>query len=62
MYASIGIPAYRANLGETGIFFYFYGPQMVVGLLPPQIESETIIDNGAWEIPCVEIKEEPAYG
>ena len=31
-------------------------------LLPPQIESETIIDNVAWEIPCVEIKDEPAYG
>ena len=37
MYASIGIPAYRANLGETGIFFYFYGPQMVVGQVPMEI-------------------------
>lgn len=36
--------------------------QSVMQLLPPQIESETIIDNVAWEIPCVEIKDEPAYG
>ena len=40
----------------------FYGMQSVMQLLPPQIESETIIDNVAWEIPCVEIKDEPAYG
>jgi hexosaminidase len=35
----------------------FYGMQSVMQLLPPQIESETIIDNVAWEI-----KDEPAYG
>ena len=38
----------------------FYGMQSVMQLLPPQIESETIIDNVAWEIPCVEIKDEPS--
>ena len=31
----------------------FYGMQSVMQLLPPQIESETIIDNVAWEIPCL---------
>ena len=39
----------------------FYGMQTVMQLLPAEIESEQVINNIVWAMPCVEIEDEPAY-
>lgn len=40
----------------------FYGMQSLLQLMPPQIESKTLVEGLAWEIPCVEIKDKPKLG
>ncbi|MBK5721996.1 family 20 glycosylhydrolase [Dysgonomonas sp. Marseille-P4677] len=39
----------------------FYGMQTVMQLLPAEIESPTIVNNIAWNIPAVTIKDEPRF-
>lgn len=39
----------------------FYGMQTLMQLLPPEIESPTIIKNKEWTIPAVEITDEPRF-
>ena len=40
----------------------FYGVQTLMQLLPKQIESETVVKNVNWQVPCVEIKDYPRFG
>lgn len=40
----------------------FYGMQTVMQLLPAEIESDNLINNIAWNIPAVKIKDEPRFG
>lgn len=40
----------------------FYGMQTVMQLLPADIESNSVINNIAWNIPAVKIKDEPRFG
>ena len=40
----------------------FYGVQTLLQLLPPEIESKTIVKNVKWQIPAVEIKDYPRVG
>lgn len=40
----------------------FYGMQTVMQLLPAEIESEKQVDAVVWEMPCVVVKDKPAYG
>ncbi len=39
----------------------FYGMQTVMQLLPPEIEEATVVDNVAWTLPCVSVKDEPRF-
>ena len=40
----------------------FYGLQTFLQLLPAEIESQSVVSNTAWVIPCVNIKDEPRFG
>jgi|WetSurMetagenome_2_1015567.scaffolds.fasta_scaffold51418_2 hexosaminidase len=48
----------KAN-SASGIF---YGLQSLLQLLPPSIESDSVIKNTRWTIPCVEITDYPRFG
>ncbi|ULT46328.1 beta-N-acetylhexosaminidase [Niabella defluvii] len=37
----------------------FYGVQSLLQLFPPAIESKQVVQNIKWEIPVVEIKDQP---
>ncbi|CAN5302216.1 hypothetical protein BH23BAC1_BH23BAC1_22430 [soil metagenome] len=39
----------------------FYGMQTILQLLPPEIESQSVVDNIHWLIPGVEIYDKPRY-
>ena len=40
----------------------FYGMQTVMQLLPAEIESPKVVNNIAWKIPAVSVKDEPRFG
>jgi hexosaminidase len=40
----------------------FYGMQTVMQLLPPEIESESLVSNIEWIAPNVDVKDEPTFG
>lgn len=40
----------------------FYGMQSFMQLLPAEIESLRKVENVAWNVPCVTIKDEPRFG
>lgn len=40
----------------------FYGMQTVMQLFPAEIESNKVVNNIAWNIPAVSIKDEPRFG
>lgn len=40
----------------------FYGAQTMMQLLPPQIESKTLVKNQSWKAPCVDIVDYPRFG
>ena len=40
----------------------FYGMQTVMQLLPPEIESNSLVSNVKWMVPNVEIKDQPEFG
>lgn len=39
----------------------FYGMQTVMQLLPPEVESENLVRDVRWTLPCVSIKDEPRF-
>lgn len=39
----------------------FYGAQTLLQLLPAEIESQNIVNNIEWSLPCVEVKDEPRF-
>jgi len=39
----------------------FYGAQSLLQLLPPEIFSSNVVNNGKWQIPCVEIEDQPRF-
>src|SRR6188474_2970668 len=40
----------------------FYGVQTLLQLLPPAIESRSVVKNSSWSIPVVEITDYPRFG
>jgi hexosaminidase len=40
----------------------FYGMQTLIQLLPKEIESNTVVSNVVWTIPCVSITDYPRFG
>jgi len=43
---------------EKGVF---YGLQTMLQLLPAEIESQEVVSDVTWSIPCVEVKDEPRF-
>ncbi len=39
----------------------FYGMQSFMQLLPAEVESQKLVDSVLWQVPSVEIKDEPAF-
>ncbi len=65
----IGKEGYQLSVSPKGITIsanepagLFYGVQTLMQLLPPSIESETLVENIAWQIPAVEITDYPRFG
>jgi hexosaminidase len=40
----------------------FYGIQSFIQLLPKEIESETVVEDITWKVPCVSITDYPRFG
>jgi hexosaminidase len=66
---SLGKEGYRLKVGYEDVEVsanqpagLFYGLQSLLQLLPPQIESKTLVTNIKWNIPVVEIKDIPRFG
>jgi hexosaminidase len=71
-------PARDASLGDEGYTLrvspgqviiaankpqgLFYGMQTLMQLLPPAIGSRTMVQNTAWQMPCVTITDYPRFG
>ena len=60
---------YSLVVGSTGVTItaptpagLFYGVQTLLQLLPPAIESKTVVAQTNWVIPAVEIKDAPRFG
>ena len=47
----------KAN-AEAGLY---YGVQTLLQLLPKEIESATLVNNFTWQVPCVEIRDQPRF-
>lgn len=66
---AIGSEGYQLSVTSTQVSIkanrpagLFYGMQTLLQLLPPQIESNTLIKGVKWEIPAVEITDYPRVG
>ena len=66
---SLGPEGYELKVGQTTIFVnavtpagVFYACQTLRQMLPVAIESKEKVDNVAWTIPKVQIKDKPRYG
>ncbi len=63
-----GAEGYALSVKKDGISIHastpagvLYGIQTLRQLLPAKIESSKPVENVAWEIPCVEIKDKPRF-
>ena len=66
---ALGKEGYRLKVGYDDVEVsanqsagLFYGLQSLLQLLPPQIESKSMVINQKWSIPVVEIKDIPRFG
>ncbi len=67
--AHLGVEGYQLNVTPEAVTLrapqpagLFYGVQSLLQLLPPEILREAKVENAAWTIPCVQIKDYPAFG
>ncbi len=66
---SIGNEGYKLSVTKKTIKItankpagLFYGAQSVLQLLPPEIESNAVVNTVSWQIPTVEITDAPRFG
>ena len=66
--AMVGDEAYQLSVDQNTITVeaktprgIFYAMQTLRQLLPPEIEMNQLVNDVAWTIPCVEIKDQPRY-
>lgn len=50
------------DLSATEASGIFYGIQSLYQLLPPEIESKSVVEKTAWSIPAVTIRDQPRFG
>ncbi len=67
--AHLGAEGYLLNVTPEAVMLrapqpagLFYGVQSLLQLLPPEILREAKVENAVWTIPCVQIKDYPAFG
>lgn len=65
----IGDEGYTLNVSPDRIIIaankpqgIFYGMQSLMQLLPPDIESKTVVQSGKWTVPCAKIMDYPRFG
>ena len=65
----IGNEGYKLSVSTTKVIIaanqpagVFYGVQSFMQLLPPAIESDSLIKNITWSAPCVSIMDYPRFG
>ena len=63
-----GAEGYKLSVSQKGIIIYannpaglFYGTQTLLQLLPKEIENKAVVKNISWNIPCVEIVDQPRF-
>ena len=66
---SLGNEGYRLEVTPRNVSLsankpagLFYGMQTLVQLLPKEVESKAAVNNVAWAMPCVTIKDYPRFG
>jgi hexosaminidase len=66
---AIGQEGYQLSIAPGGVTIranqaagLFYGVQTLLQLLPKEIESDSLIQNVAWQAPCVDITDYPRFG
>ncbi|MEO6722685.1 MAG: beta-N-acetylhexosaminidase, partial [Ferruginibacter sp.] len=67
--ASIGNEGYQLSVKPEVITItanapagLFYGVQSLVQLFPKEIESDALVQQAQWQVPCVEITDYPRFG
>jgi hexosaminidase len=66
--ASLGPEGYELSITASNVAIraanaagIFYGTQSLLQLLPPEIFSSNLVTGVNWQIPCVEITDQPRY-
>lgn len=67
--AEIGKEGYQLSVSPKQIIIkankaagLFYGVQTLLQLFPKEIESDTLVKNVKWQLPCVQITDYPRFG
>ncbi len=67
--AELGKEGYRLSVTTKGIVIkanepngLFYGVQTLIQIMPKEIESNELVQNVKWTVPCAEIKDYPRFG
>ena len=68
MRVPVGHEGYTLSSSQNGVTIAartpqgaFYGVQTLLQLLPAEIESPVVVENTAWQIPSVEVVDEPRF-
>jgi len=66
---SLGNEGYQLSVSKDAVIVYankpaglFYGLQSLLQLLPAEIESKSVVKNIQWNLPVVEILDQPRFG
>ena len=65
---NFGEEGYKLSVSKKGIIIsankpagLFYGSQTLMQLLPKEIENKAVVKNIEWNIPCIEILDQPRF-
>jgi hexosaminidase len=66
--AHLGPEGYELTVATNGVIIraptqagLFYGVQTLLQLLPPEIFSANVVKNFGWQIPCVQVTDQPRF-
>jgi hexosaminidase len=67
--SELGAEGYKLSVSNSSVYIkanqsagLYYGIQSLLQLLPPQIESKTLVNGVKWTMPSVEITDYPRFG